>query len=409
MEIWPANMAQKTWWYTTPSVTPGTEVSITIGALDNLTTNTVYAWRAQTADGIDLSPWSGFCWFGIDKSAPALPRITLDASNVYEVGRTIKFSFANGGSSDVTQYWWSLNNSAVTQGPVSASSPTAQATLTSFGPVTLSVQSGDAAGHRSLTAGTSLSVVWNGVEKNRWKLDERSGTTAADTANGGTGPNPLALVDGASFVPAGAGGGVAGDFDPNDGALQFNGTSDGNANSGSAQGLVDDRDNWSVMGWLRPGFSTVKRSAISQDGDAGATFAIGTVPVQVPQEDGTTVTQQRFAVTIRKPGSTVDLELVNHDVPVEPDHWYYVAAVHDASNRTINLHVISDDSGYISPPVGLSLQGVSLWPTRSQFRIGLAKRSDGRPADDWLGRVGDVVHLKGAATDDVIQRYATGG
>jgi hypothetical protein len=51
-----------------------------------------------------------------------------------------------------------------------------------------------------------------------------------------------------------------------------------------------------------------------------------------------------------------------------------------------------------------------LWPVRGQFRIGLATRSDGKPADDWLGRVDAVANLKRAANtgDDTLYNYAFG-
>lgn len=66
-----------------------------------------YAWRVLAGDRVLLSPYSAYCYFTVDNTAPALPTITADAGP-YTVGTPFDVTFTSPASDNVAvfAYWW---------------------------------------------------------------------------------------------------------------------------------------------------------------------------------------------------------------------------------------------------------------------------------------------------------------
>ena len=148
-----------------------------------------WRWRVRGYDPFTKSAWAGassamrWCFFRTDATPPSKPpTVTAAEDNVYEVGRTISLTLGNNGISDVASYQWSLNG-----GTWTGTGPALSLALTHFGPNQLRLRSVDQAGNKSvataLTVGEAPGLFLVGgqaLPRDRWKLDEGSGTTAAD-------------------------------------------------------------------------------------------------------------------------------------------------------------------------------------------------------------------------------------
>jgi len=269
------------------------------------------------------------------------------------------------------------------------------------------VQSIDKAGFGSPVFTTDpFLVTWDGYEKDRWRLDARSGTTAVDQPSNATAPitaNALTLSGTASFLPAGSGGVWYLDdpAQPNlqsDGALHVNGAAGIGQAASTATKLVDVRNNWSVSAWVRPENTTTRRVAVSQDDATDSGFAVGITPVKVPQDDGTTVTQQRFFLAVDNPtAGAADVEVIADNVNVEPGEWYSLTAIYDHETRTASL-VVLDLYGLTS----VSAEQLAWEPsaTMGALRLGSARVASAAKYA-WAGDIDEVANLSGALSTDL--------
>ncbi|HEX6686875.1 MAG TPA: DNRLRE domain-containing protein [Candidatus Limnocylindrales bacterium] len=131
-------------------------VSIPAGVLQD---NGTYAWRVRAHDGVDAGPWSGWCEFTVDVTAPsAAPAVTSadypEDAWAGAVGMPGTFAFGTAGVLDVVSYVYGLNvDPPVTSVQASTLKGGASVTLTPSrdGVNTLRVYSVDRAGNRSPT------------------------------------------------------------------------------------------------------------------------------------------------------------------------------------------------------------------------------------------------------------------
>jgi RHS repeat-associated protein len=125
-----------------------------------------YSWRVQGNDGTGVSPWSGFCEFTVDTTAPSAA--PLVSSTAYPAGQwagaagtSSSFTFGAAGVTDVSAYEYGLDNADPDQ-PVNAAAlggtGTVTITPTTDGPHVLSVRSRDRAGNRSAITQYSFMV-----------------------------------------------------------------------------------------------------------------------------------------------------------------------------------------------------------------------------------------------------------
>jgi hypothetical protein len=121
-----------------------------------LTENTSYRWRVRGHDGTVYSPWSSFCEFTVDTTAPATPSVTsadFPAGEwAGEAGSAGQFDLTAAGATDVAAYEYGLDVNPPSQSVSPAAvGGAAKVTVTpaSDGGHTLYVRSRDRAGNRS--------------------------------------------------------------------------------------------------------------------------------------------------------------------------------------------------------------------------------------------------------------------
>ncbi|MGW7298005.1 LamG-like jellyroll fold domain-containing protein [Streptomyces sp. NPDC054829] len=197
-----------------------------------------------------------------------------------------------------------------------------------------------------------------------WKLDENTGTTAADE-----GPNdrPLTLREGATWTP-----GVSGS------ALKFDGQKQYAETAGP---VLDTAGSYSVAAWVRldqlPGnYAT----AVSQDSRATANsfylqYGHGNFAFSTPDERRATA-----------------------PVSVERGRWYHLVGVRDATTNQIRL--------YVDGELAATNTGGAALPSTGPLTVGRA-HWDGSKVDFWNGAV-DEVHAfdKALTAEEVGDLYA---
>lgn len=326
-----------------------------------------FSWRVRVWDGLTWSQYSTWCEFSIDPTAPTEPTITPPTNPNYAVGVDSSFGLGSGASTDVTRYDWSLQNTVPKD--VSGATATALVRPLSFGPNTLTAHSFDAAGNSSPPARTTF-VVPGAQSAGRWKLDEGSGTTAADAELTG---RPLTLTAGASWGP-----GRENDTNPADGGLVLDGVV---GSAASAASVVRTDDNFSIAGFGILADSSRAQTVISQDAASGSVFSIGydgagAAVFAVQTADGRTVTSTML-------------------LPSTEPEWFHYAGVYTAADGgSITLYVNGD-------PADATAVGGPLVPSSGPLRIGAA-RSGANPAGFWKGNVDDVRTFAGALTDQQV-------
>ena len=202
-----------------------------------------------------------------------------------------------------------------------------------------------------------------------WKLDEASGTTAADSS----GHNHTATVVGATFVTGKVGAHAA----------SFNGTS---AYAEATGPVVDTTKPYTVAAWVQLTAVTGFKTAVSIDGasvsafflqlraDSGGRFGFSALPTDTP---GTAT----FALGKATP-------MINT--------WYHIAGVFDGANLKLYVNGVLEDSKPFA----------TAWAGKGSTAIGRGFYSGGR-ADFWPGLIDEVRLFNGALSDAEILALAT--
>src|ERR1700679_1578228 len=144
-----------------------------------------------------------------------------------------------------------------------------------------------------------------------WAFDEGTGTTAADSSGAG---HPLTLQGGATWAP-----GVVGAN-----ALSLNGTQQ---YAESAGPVIDTTQSFTVSAWVYLNNVNGYQTFVSQDGSQVSGFFL--------QLRGDT---HQFAFTRPAYDSPKALGIIATDAAVipQPDEWYHLTGVYDASAQTIS-------------------------------------------------------------------------
>ncbi|WP_399479620.1 LamG-like jellyroll fold domain-containing protein [Streptomyces sp. OUCMDZ-4982] len=215
--------------------------------------NTLVDWRVRSYDGAQYSPWSWAgdatsCYFIYDKTVPAAPTITspeYPASQPDDpndpwldgVGQYGTFTFKSS-SSDVTRYWYGINNDPSSARQLTTSGGAAQSIPflpSKPGLNFITAQAFDAAGNGSEIRTYQFRVKAGQPERATWQLDEEEGATEAQ---GTTPPRTLALHGGATTGAPGTKGT----------ALELDGI-DGYASSDLS--VVDTARGFTVSTWVK--------------------------------------------------------------------------------------------------------------------------------------------------------------
>ena len=201
----------------------------------------------------------------------------------------------------------------------------------------------------ALTAADVAQLATNGS----WRLDEGSGTTAADDSlNGYDGT----LVGGATWAP-----GVVGPS-----GLQLDGST-GFVDTPAP--VVDTTEGFSVAAWVRSDSATGFRTAVSVDGDQVSGFYLQR------RDNGL------FAFTRLASDAPVAGTFAASTMTAQVGQWYHLVGVYDRVAGTLTL--------YVNGTRQQSVAFTSPWRAGGHLVIGRGKFA-GNPVDFWAGGIDDV-------------------
>ncbi|MGI5482642.1 LamG domain-containing protein [Streptomyces lavendofoliae] len=358
----PATLAPSTW---TASGTAGSAPTAT------LTSGTTYKFRARTqyrytwdgSTGYVYGPWSGYCYFKVDVSAPPQPTVTsveypecagttCEASpETGSVGQTGTFKIS-AGASDVRRYDIWLNGSLLESKryTVNTSSYERKVTPTKRLTNTLRVQTFDAAGNPSASKDYLFKVAAASSPVGEWKLDA-TGYNAAGSNHA------LTLGGGAAWTPAtrlGSG-------------LRLNGTSAYAATSGP---VVDTTASFSVSAWTKLGSRDETNTVANQNGTNVGAF----------QLYYSSAYDRWIFNRYTSDGSSLVRAISTR--PGVVGAWTHLLAVYDRDAQQIRLYVngrLEATTAYTTP-----------WAATGPFEIGRMKGTDGAPSSYFRGDIDQV-------------------
>jgi hypothetical protein len=334
-----ANSSFRTTVSATPVTVAGTSpavlahLQVPAGALSNGNT---YYWRGTTSNENSLwSGWSSWYAFTVDTSPPAVASVSSSQYPLKDWGAQVGTpgTFTYSGPSDVYDYTWWVDGDpagAATTTATSVSHPPATDMVHTF-----HVKARDKAGN---TGGNYDYQFWVKPLANRcwhWKLDESSGTNAADSGNTDVN-DPVCAPIGTSVtaMPGSLSGGVSFGTGYMGNAAIFTG-SGGQITTGSA--IVDTTKSFTVAAWVKPSSLAADATIISQDGtntsgfqlnfDKDANSGAGGWCFTVRTSDSATATP----TTACADGQVLGMPTV--------DVWFHVAGIYDATTQTVTVHV----------------------------------------------------------------------
>lgn len=366
------------WWHTggskigekaTPKVASGTVHSVTVptGAFAN---GGIYSWRVRAEDGIDVSAWSAWCELKVDLTPPGSgPLVSsstypetkpTDAEPTFGggVGLAGAFTFAPGtGDTDVVAFMYGLDDkSALTRVAASGTGSTATATIRpeTDWVHTLWVRSVDAAGNMGPFTEYQFYVRAQNFPLGYWKLDEGTGTTAADASGNG---HTATLSGGASWTEGRNGKGLA-----------LDGSS---GRASTATPVLRTDGSFSVTAWVRFTGGIAWATAVSQDGNVNSGFYLG----YSGQYD-------RWVFSMASADTTSEVQ--DHALSVAPPQlnaWTHLAGIYNSSTQEIRL--------YVNGVFQSSVIHLARWQAAGGLQIGRAKWRNFL-TNYWPGAIDDV-------------------
>jgi hypothetical protein len=326
------------------------------------------SWRVRAQDGVaagGTSGWSGWCDLVVDRTRPSqAPGVASgdypqtpeggDPVPAGGVGRMGTFALAPGtGDNDIAGYLYALNN----DDPGTATPVTAAADGTANVKATpsrsllnvLYVWSRDRAGNIGPYKRYEFSVRSATGPVGYWKLDETTGTTAADSSGHG---QPVTLAAGTSWTAGGRVGGAA----------HMTGVDRGGA--GTAGQVIRTDRNFSVAAWVRIDDTTTHRTVLSQDGTNRSSFYL---QYSKPHD------RWALVMTSADSAGTVTYYAAVSDAPPQVGAWTHLAATFDAATGFMRLYVNG------RPQATTAVQPTP-WHTAGRFVIG----------DAWTGDADEV-------------------
>lgn len=206
-----------------------------------------------------------------------------------------------------------------------------------------------------------------------WKLDEESGTTAADSSGRAT----AATLSGAASWTYGW----------LDGALALDGV-DGHAQTGGP--VADTRNSFTVTAWTQlDHLPTADTTAVAQAGDRAAGFQLG-----FDQEQGRWVFGMATADT-----DAASVVRTRSDAIPTPLEWTHLAGVYDALAGQLRIYV----NGRLASST--VVDHVSTWNATGPLQLGRTK-AEGAFTGYWPGAVDDVRVYDSALSAEQIAQLA---
>jgi len=316
---------------------------------------------------------AGGCTVLIDTTPPVTPTVVStdypsDGTPHGAVGKTGRFTI-DSTSTDTAGYSWSLQDAyGDNTAPVSTLGAAAKIALdpTSSGTQNLSVWAYDQHGNVSTKKTYTFSVSSTGSPVAHWKLDETTGTTAADTNYPGYSTDvtrPL-TVTGGEWT-----GGTA--ADAADDHLQYL-TFDGDDEAVSASPVVATNASYTVSAWVRIHQTDIDYTIASQDGTVNSAFML--------KYDGES---HKFLMVASNQDSNASGLLAvsaGSNVTAESGVWYHVTGVFSFGLQQLQLYV----DGQLQNTAAFTDE----WKATGSFALG---------RDLWAGR--EATHFAGDVDD----------
>ncbi|MFB9622696.1 LamG-like jellyroll fold domain-containing protein [Nonomuraea helvata] len=350
--------------------------------LAGLTTGHTYGYKVKAYDGTDSSAWSKWCEFTVDTIDPAtVPKVSsldypADTPDAWQgsVGWAGGFTLAPGdGESDVTAFRWALDDPALATAATQVKIPAGQTTVNvRVAPRhdwlnALYVYPVDRAGNVGKTPAVYSFYVNTGFDpEGHWRLDETTGTTAADSA---ATTHPLTLAGGTTWTGARVAGGLR---------------LDGSTGYGSTSGPVVHTDrSMSVSAWVLLNDKTKNSTVVSQNAVRGTGF-------QLYYSSG----YKRWIFS-KFNADVDDMTIVRAISDDEPTTgiWTHLTGVWDAPERQLRLYV----NGILQTTTGAF--PYKPWDATGPLQLGRVQ-SHGGYIENFAGDIDEVKIWKRELSDD---------
>ncbi|GIJ80109.1 Concanavalin A-like lectin/glucanases superfamily protein [Micromonospora phaseoli] len=358
-----------------------------------LSNGSTYYWRAYSTDENNLTgDWSTWQTVSVDTSPPVVTSVSSAQYPLRDWGAVLGTpgTFALAGAADVADFTWSADGGSATTVTASGTNPkTASVTHNPTTDMvhTLSVVAKDIAGNISQT---HLHQFWVSPLPNkfsRWKLDEMSGTTTADSGSGGSALSPGTLSGSVSFAPGYLGG-----------AASFTGTGGQITMSGP---VLDTTKSFTVMAWVRASDLAAHdyQVALSQDGTTASRFQL-----MYNKDANSGAGGWCFAMRPTDGGNSTSActDGTSWGLP-SVGTWVHLAGVYDAAAHKIRAFVMGDPLNCGGETAEASFTGT--WSATGSFAIGRAL-SSGAAANRWRGEIDDVHAFQRTLSDIEICQQA---
>ncbi|MFF5233321.1 LamG domain-containing protein, partial [Dactylosporangium sp. NPDC000521] len=315
-----------------------------------------YQFRVQTSDGTDSSPWSPWCTFTVDTTAPPAPLVTptpVGSSPVYTgcdpgninactpkggpgISGGFKFSEPTGpAGQDVVKYvyGWDAPTTSVTV-PAGTASPIIRLTPPRYGINKLTAYSVDGTGRSSPTTVHNILVAAPSAAVAHWPLDSINGHGLTDRVSGSslttTGVN---WTPDARYIGADAA------------------TFDGTGEASQLVPAVDTSKSFSVAAWVRPtstmcatpgNYSVMSMEPSDMFHSSASAFSLNLICESM---------LWTFTVTGSPNGATpLYSNAVTPLGSVVPGQWTLLVGTYDEAQNTISIWLNGKLAGTTTPP-----------------------------------------------------------
>lgn len=388
-----------------PSVHTATPPALT-------TTAGSFRWTVAAVDPYNLTKAGSTCYFQVDlqppTTQPGVTPVTTGVAAVYVengtsggVGALGKFTFDNGGVTDVVSYNYSFNSDALGSNVTVASGATVSFTPSMPGTQRLYVQSVDKAGWTGPTRLYKFNVAFPSVD-GWWQLDEGADSTSADASGSGRtlSLTSISWVDG---IHAELGG------EPDRYALRFDAASDVAKTSGP---VVDTTGSFTVMAFVKLDATSNVYAAVAQDGLYQTAFKLGhhNYSDVCPPAAGTSC--WAFWLWTEDHPTAGQRVVAAAAVPVTTGQWVHLTGVYRADTGTVRVYVCDPLLGEIVGS-GEAAATSGMWMAGEDLVVGKETYDTGG-APYWPGVVDEVRVWNNYAFDeadedpDKIIRVCTG-
>ncbi|WP_412748236.1 LamG-like jellyroll fold domain-containing protein [Krasilnikovia sp. M28-CT-15] len=353
-----------------------------------------YYWRAQSKDENNLvGAWSGWQTLKVDRTAPATPTISSAQFPFKQWGAQLgqqgTFTFDSGG--DAAEYTWAVDGGSTT---------TTTSASASYRPVTdmvhtMQVYATDVAGNKSTVQAQNGYQFWVTPLPNRcwnWRLDETSGSTAADKGNTDSNDSVCAPLEN---PPAGVSaqaqpGTLSGGVTWGSGYVGNAATFSGSGQITTAGPVLDTSKSFTVMAWVRPTSlgSAQEQTVLSQDGNTTSRFALMFRRQANNGAGGWCFGLRDADAAGTGPTVVCATGQIGDNTRPADNQWVHLGGVYNAETSTLQLHVMGNQDSCNGEMASAAATGTG-WAGAGSLVIGRGK-ADGGPASYWRGSVDQV-------------------